>query len=188
MMTKTTIVSLFALSLIALTGIGYATFTSTATINGNASAGTLTLAMSNFNGGTSTPSGAGSCGWSSYLAGPPASVTLTVSNMAPGDSCSAWLTINNVGSLPMTSESSTFAATTGFFCVNGVLTTNCFYVTDSLSTPLNSFYGQSGSQASTVASGGTFSPYVVTVYYASGSTLQGQSATFTVTFTGSVGS
>jgi hypothetical protein len=187
-MTKTTVVSLFALSLIALTGIGYATFTSTATIYGNANAGNLVLAMSNFNNGVSTPSGYGSCDWQSYVAGPPAYVTLTVSNMAPGDSCSAWLTINNVGSLPMTSESSTFAAGSGYWCTSGGYTTNCFYVTDSLSTPLESYFGQSGSQASTVAPGNTFSPYYVTVYYASGSTTQNAAATFTITFTGSVGS
>lgn len=191
MFTKTTLVSLLAISLIGLTGLGYATFTATVNTSANASAGTLYLGTSGWTGGTTTPIGAGTCSWSNSQNGSPtspATVTLTVTNMAPGDSCTASLTIDNLGSLPMTSESSSFSAGGGYFCTNGGYQTNCFYAVDSLANPLNSYWGTSGSQSSTVAAGGVFTPYSITVYYASGSTDQGESASFTLSFTGSVGS
>jgi len=186
MITKTMMVSLFALSLLALSGVGFAVYSASVTINGTASGGTLVLGTSSWASGTTTPTGAGSCAWSDYVAGSPATITLTVTNMAPGDSCTASLHIDNLGTLPMTSESTTFAGVTGYFCTSGGYTTNCFFVTDSLG--LQSYVGSNGANGLTVSPGGSYpGGYWVTVTYASGSTVQSESASFTITFTGSVG-
>jgi len=178
MMTKTTIVSLFAISLLALTGVGFAAFTSQITVTGTASAGTLAI---EFNvpttPGTSTPSGDGSCSYS----GTGASTTLTVTNMVPGDTCTAYITIQNVGTVPTSSE--TTAITGGPYC-NFVGQTNCFAVLDSLG--LNSETGATGAYGS-IGVGGTLT-YSVSVIFPSGSTSQSTTASFTITVTASAGS
>jgi hypothetical protein len=181
MITKTMIVSLFALSLLALTGIGYATFTSTIYVNGTATAGTLNIAFAAspyLATGTTSPVGAGTCSFS----GTGSSTTLTVTNMAPGDTCTATITVANTGSLPTASE--TTSITAGSYLCSGVLYPNCFIVYDNLG--LNSFTGATGS-GGPVASGGNFA-YNVEVAYVSASTSQGLTGTFTIAVTGSVGS
>jgi len=181
LMTKTTIVSLFALSLLALTGVGYAAFTYPITVTGTASAGTLSIAFANpantAGYGTSTPSTAGACSFS----GTGSSTTLTVSNMVPGDTCTADITISNTGTVPTSSE--TTAVSGGPYC-NSIGQLNCFYITDNLG--LNSETGATGSGGS-VGVGGSFT-YTVTVGFPSLSTLQSTTAAFTITVTASAGS
>jgi hypothetical protein len=132
-MTKTTVVSLFAITLLALTGIGYAAFTSTATANINASAGTLNLYFS-YGTVTTYTSVAGTC--TAYASGGQLYVSYT--NAAPGDTCSFYGTIANAGSLPATSVSLTYYAWQsygpgGTYCDTTTGQGNCiFYEDDSL--------------------------------------------------------
>ena len=181
MMTKTTVVSLFALSLLALTGVGYAAFTSSITVNGTASAGTLSIAFTtpaNTAGyGTSTPSGVGSCSFS----GTGASTTLTVSNMDPGDTCTADITVANTGSLPTSSEATSLSGAPEACVPTSTSPYNCFTISDNLG--LNSYTGASGSGGA-VASGGSFT-YTVSVALPSTATTQGLSGSFTITLTAS---
>ena len=179
MMTKTTVVSLFALSLLALSGIGYAAFTSTIYVSGSASAGTLILNFANpATPGTSTPTGVGTCAFS----GTGGSTTFTVSNLAPGDSCEAYITITNSGTLPTSSESTSLSGLTNICW--GSEPVNCFVVEDTLG--LNSATTATGS-GGPVGVGGSFS-YGVLVALSPGSTTQSESGSFTISVTGSVGS
>jgi len=98
MITKTMVISLFALSLLAVTGIGYAAFTSSAYITGNATAGTIgplswnlgaTACTSSYN----TASFAGSSG---------NSLVISAGNLGPGDYCTFQVSLSNAGSLPGT--------------------------------------------------------------------------------------
>ena len=177
-MTKTTIMSLFALSLLALSGIGYAAFTYSITVTGSASAGTLAIGFTTpANSGTSTPSGDGSCSFS----GTGGSTTLTVTNMVPGDTCTAQITIQNTGTVPTSSETTSISG--GPYC-NTVGQLNCFAVTDGLG--LDSESGATGSGGS-IGVGGTYL-YSVNVIFPTGSTDQGTTASFTITVTASAGS
>ena len=173
MMTKTTVVSLFAISLLALTGVGFAAFTSSIYVYGTAGAGTLAVQFNNpATPGTSTPSGAGTCGFS----GTGGSTSFTASNLAPGDICTATITVYNTGSLPTTSETTSLSAP-----VNVCNGANCFYVSDSLGlqswTATNGFGGP-------VGIGGSF-VYSVSVQLDPGSTVQSESGSFTITLTAS---
>ena len=176
MMTKTTVVSLFAISLLALTGVGFATFTSSIYVNGSASAGTLVL-------GFTTPAtpGATSNGGSCTFSGTGGSTTLTVSNLAPGDICTATITVANSGSLPSASETTSLSGLTNVCTSPG---TNCFYVYDNLG--LQSWTGANGA-GGTVPVSGSF-VYSVSVQLAPGSTVQSESGSFTITLMGSIGS
>jgi hypothetical protein len=104
-MRKTVVISLFAISLLVLTGIGYAQFTSTAYVNGTASAGTLDLFFSSgvTNGVTSV---AGTC----TVGTSGGQLDISFTNVAPGDICNFIGTIENSGSLPATSVSLTYYA------------------------------------------------------------------------------
>jgi len=182
MMTKTTVVSLFALSLLALTGIGYAAFTSNITITGTASAGTLQVQFaspvtSSGSPATSTPSGVGSC----YFTGLGSSTTLTVTNMDPGDSCTAYVTVANTGTLPTSSETTSLSGATNVCVPTSTAPYNCFTVTDSLG--LNSYTAANGA-GGPVASGSSFG-YTVTVQLPSTATAQGLGGSFTITLTAS---
>lgn len=177
MMTKTTVVSLFAISLLALTGVGFAAFTSSIYVYGSASAGTLAIEFANpATPGTSTPTGDGSCSFS----GTGGSTTLTVSNMVPGDTCTATITIYNDGTVPTGSE--TTSITGGPYC-NTPGQLDCFYVIDSLG--LNSEVGSGTGGA--IGVGGTYG-YSVTVGFPGGSTNPATSASFTLAVTASAGS
>jgi len=185
MMTKTTVVSLFALSLLALTGIGYATFTSAVTINGTASAGNLNLQFYSFTNGVSS-SGYGSCDWSANTG---TTVTLTVSNLAPGDSCTAYSNIYDTGSLPTTSMSATIGGPWSNICLSGSQL-NCFAVYDTygINTPAGTLTSSTSGSPLIQAGGASSVAYNVEVVYVSGSTTQSLSGSFTITITGSVGS
>ena len=176
-MTKTTVVSLFALTLLAMSGIGYAAFTYSITVTGTASAGTLAIEFTTpANSGTSTPSADGSCSFS----GTGSSTTLTVTNMVPGDTCTASITIYNSGTVPTSSETTSISG--GPYC-NTPGQLNCFYVTDSLG--LNSEVGPGS--GGVIGVGGTYL-YSVTVGFPTGSTTPGTTASFTITVTASAGS
>jgi hypothetical protein len=180
MMTKTTVVSLFALSLLVLTGVGYAAFTSTITVTGTASAGTLALSFTTpATTGTSTPTGAGSC----YFSGTGSTTTLTVTNLAPSDTCYATITVYIGGTLPATSLATTITGAVPPLCW-GSTPANCFVVTDTLG--LNSGTGTDGAWSGTLASGTSF-VYGVTVGLSAFSTTQSLSGSFTIYLTGSVG-
>jgi hypothetical protein len=180
MISKTVLYAVIGISLFAVSGIAYATFTSSITINGTATAGTLNLYVQGASGGTGTYS---SCSWSNNEG---SSITLTVSNLSPGDSCSATATIENSGSLPSTSETSSLTSSSGPICTSSGQT-NCFEITDNMG--LNSETGSGGTSSSPIdANNANSFTYVVTVSMPAGSTQQGISASFTITFTGSVGS
>ena len=98
MITKTMMVSLFALSLLALTGIGYAAFTSTVTANITATGGTLTLEWNTPAVDVSSASYA-NCGYTYGVS----TTTFTVSAIAPGDAgCWYDLSVYNAGNVPAT--------------------------------------------------------------------------------------
>lgn len=86
---------------VAIGGIGFAAFTTTAYIGGNAAAGTLgPLTWTS----DSTPVGSESFDVCSQAI-TTTSVTsdtyvITATNLAPGDYCSYWATLNNGGSIP----------------------------------------------------------------------------------------
>jgi len=177
LMTRTTIVSLFALSLLALTGIGYAAFTYPITVTGTASAGTLSIEFTTpAYSAISTPTGDGSC----YFSGTGASTTLTVTNMVPGDTCTAQITIYNSGTVPTSSETTSISG--GPYC-NTPGQLNCFYVTDSLGLSSEVGPGSGG----VIGVGGTYL-YSVTVGFPSTSTIPSTTASFTITITASAGS
>ena len=146
MMTKTTVVSLFALSLLVLGGVGYAAFTSSVTGTAYFTAGTLTLGVLGPAYGTSnTPAGgdavAPTCTFTpSSDSGPPGSATftLTASNLYPGDNgCDFAVAIYNSGSLPATSFTVSYLINPGGTdtCRN-IATSGCYFLNDFLgSTP-----------------------------------------------------
>lgn len=181
MINRTMMYAIIGISLFAVSGIAYAAFTSSIYINGNASAGTMTLQWngSGFTNGAGTYS---TCDWSSNTG---TSVTLTVSNLSPGDSCTAYAYVTDTGSLPATSASSSLSSPTNV--CNYIGATNCFYVYDSMG--LNSETGSSGSASGNplIAPSGNYG-YSITVALPSGSTIQSLSGSFTITITGSVGS
>ena len=182
-------VSLFAISLLALTGIGYATFTSAVTINGTASAGNINLYYYSFSGAaSSSPSGYGTCSWSGNTG---TSVSLSYSNMVPGDSCAQTVNVEDTGTLPILSLKSTISGSPPF--CQPASTTNCITVTDTLglntytSTPATASTGSTTGAPLIPASGAGSYAYTVTIAYPSGSTSQSFSGTFTITLTGSIG-
>lgn len=185
MFTKTTIISLLAIAVLALGGIGYSAFTSSVTVTGSASAGSLSLY---FYTDSSTSGANAVCTWSgSTGSGGDNTLTLTVTNLSPGDYCTATAYIGDTGTLPATSETTNIAGSGGTFCSTGT-TTNCIDVTDSFGVNcLTSSYSATGSTPIPANNAGSI-PDTLTVYLPSGSTLQSTAGTFTYTITGSVGS
>jgi predicted ribosomally synthesized peptide with SipW-like signal peptide len=115
LMTRTTVVSLLAISLLALTGISYAAFTSTATANVNATAGNINLVWNNVVvDGTTVPyanCGVGSLGYNS--------ITLTVSAIEAGDGgCLYDMQLLNSGNVPANSITPSPASGTYFGAYN----------------------------------------------------------------------
>jgi hypothetical protein len=173
------------MAVVAVGGIGFATLSSSATINGSGSTGSITLAFESFANGNGAYS---TCDWSGYSAGPPASVTLTVNNLAPGDSCSASLYIEDTGTLPVNTLATQITGTGGNYCTSpsGGGSYNCVQVTDSLGANLEYGGAASVSGSPVISASGGAVYYYVTVSVPSGTT-QSPSATFTITATGSVG-
>lgn len=107
MFAKTTIVSLLTFSLLALGSVGYAAFTSTVTVTGNATAGTLTINFVNSDGTTAT-SGAYTSSYTGTTDDPEVvctsvvtttSLTITVTKLDPGDTCTVTYYIKNFGTV-----------------------------------------------------------------------------------------
>jgi hypothetical protein len=170
-------------AVVAVGGVGFATYTSSVTLHGSASSGDLALA---FDYGSGTPGTYAVC-TVYYLNGNVAYFSAT--DLSPGDSCSVTLGVINNGTLPATSESTTFGFVSGSVCNTGGQT-NCIQVTDNMGiTGLNTEGGVSGSDNKVIAAGGGFYPgnYIVTVTEPSGSSSQSLALGFTITFTGSVG-
>jgi hypothetical protein len=172
--------TVLAITVLALAGgLGYAAFTSTITVNGSAQAGTLTLGFNvPVTTGTTNPTAAGTC----YFSGTGGSTTLTVTNMAPGDTCTATITVQNSGTLPTSSETTT--ASGSYLCA-GAIVTDCYVITDNLG--LNSYFGTPGSGGALAANTGSF-VYSATVTLPAGSTTQSSASSFTISITGTVGS
>ena len=112
-------VSLFALSLLAVTGIGYAAFTATATATVNATAGNLSLQW------TANSVDVGSDGYATCApSGGGSAITETVSTIYPNSNgCIFNVTIQNNGNVPANTITVSPPAGTVFGAYN------CFAVT-----------------------------------------------------------
>jgi hypothetical protein len=167
----------------AVGGIGFATYTSAATVYGSGSSGNIAVA---FDYGSTTGGTYAVCTITDLIGN---TVHVTATDLSGGDSCSATLGVINNGSLPVTSEGTTFGFTSGSVC-NSPSQTNCIEVSDNLGiTGLNTATGSSGSDNKVIAAGGGLYPgnYVLTISEPSGSN-SAVSLSFTITFTGSEGS
>jgi hypothetical protein len=173
-----------AVAIVAVGGIGFATFSSTATVSVVGSTGTVTLAFGDFTGGTGT-SGYSSCEWSAYSAGPPATVTLTVSNLVQGDECEATLGVVDTGTLPVNTLDSSIVGTGGYYCgVSGQTPATTINVADGLGANLCSATTGADTSSPLIDALGA-STFTYDVYVAAGSSIApGISATFTITLVG----
>ncbi len=101
MLTRATILSLVAVSLAAIGGVGYATFTSTVNVSATATAGTLALVLSSPTAATVTAGDTiTACSASLDATG---RLVISASNLFPGDAgCTFSVAITNTGSLPAT--------------------------------------------------------------------------------------
>ena len=169
-------------AVVAVGGIGFATYSSSITVTGSANSGSLDIAFYTY----SDSVGAYAQCTVTSLSGSVAEVS--VSDLSPGDSCTITLGVANYGSLPATSESSQLSAT-GNLCASPSAY-NCIGVEDNLNDGnLNSEYNTQGYGVLGIPAGGGVLPgyYILTIYEPSGTT-QAVSLSFTITFTGYVGS
>lgn len=191
MRTKGVLVLAAIVAAVAMGGIGFATFTSTASINGSGAAGNIQLDLNGFTDGSSAY---GTCDWSNYVAPSgegPASVTLTVTNLAPGGSCAASLGVIDDGSLPITSLYAVIAGTGGNYCTSpsGGGSYNCVEAYDTLGANLEGPTTSPTTYGSPLLDAYDGNAYtdIVTVSLPSGTT-QVVSASFTITYYGAIGS
>ncbi|MGI0128730.1 MAG: hypothetical protein ACREEC_01010 [Thermoplasmata archaeon] len=171
------------IAVVAVGGIGFAAYTSSATVYGSASSGNLALA---FDYGNPTGGTYANCAVFDLIGN---TVHISATDLSPGDSCSVTLGVINNGSLPATSEATSFGFTSGSVC-NSLGQMNCIQVTDNLGVQgLNTETGLGGIDNKGIAGGGGLYPgnYKVTVTEPSGSTDQSLTLSYTITFTGSVG-
>jgi len=164
-MTKTTVVSLLAISLLALTGVGYAAFTSTVNASITANAGNLNLVWY-----SAVPDGS-NAGYLSCVPSysSPNTEVFTTSHMAPGDGgCLFDVSIQNIGDVPANSITPSVASGTTFGPYG------CFTVT---------YSGVPG----TLAPSGISGVFYLRVYIdgSMGEGCASQTGTFTLSFTGS---
>lgn len=160
-MTKTMVVSLFALSLIAFTGIGYATFTAAATVTGTAYAGTVSIEVTNISGVTCyyNPNVYSISGLGTSAA------SFATYYYAPGDYCTATVTLQNNGNI-----AELVTASSGV--VGGYFTTS-----------------DTGPTPSVIAPGGTATDTItITLPSGLGNGAEGTVSTVTWTYTASAGS
>lgn len=97
MFTKTTIISLLAISLLAIGGIGYSAFTASVTVSANASAGTFGFSV----GGAPSVSFSGTDG-TCVFTGSGTTISAAATNWNDGTTCTISGNIYNTGSLPGT--------------------------------------------------------------------------------------
>jgi len=83
------------IAVLGVAGIGFATYTATATVNVNATAGSFYLYESGAVASSSISSASGGCGFSA----PGTSITLTATNLLPGDYCNFTVTVTDPGSI-----------------------------------------------------------------------------------------
>ena len=168
-MTKTTVVSLLAISLLATTGIGFAAFTTSSTNTYQFSAGktgyswsSVTFYATNSSGTWGNSIGAAVDGG---VGGTP--LTLSVSNLAPGDTFILYATLTNTGSV---AESIVEA---GPVTVNDPSSCGAFFYQDTLSAPSTSTFAIGGHTYTfpntNALSGVLLAPgHSVTIYFAMG--------------------
>ena len=99
------------LAIAAVAGIGFATYTSSASVTVTANAGSFYLTATGDL--TASSLAVGTC---TSSAGPSGSITLTATNMLPGDYCNWTYTITDAGSLPGTFVTYTFPGFSGPGC------------------------------------------------------------------------
>jgi hypothetical protein len=85
---------------VAVSGIGFAAFTSSAYINGSAAAGTFYLYWSNPGASGSQPYNVCPVGTITSTSNESDTLVISASNLAPGDYCTFTATLNDGGSLP----------------------------------------------------------------------------------------
>jgi hypothetical protein len=159
MLTKTTIVSLLTISLMAFAGIAYSQYTASISATANATAGTVSVNWYSIANDASSDGGATGTGSASYpdttCATSPGTptygpLTFTATNLPPDGTGCVWdVAINNNGNIPATvTFSLPVNAANGF----GPGTPNCFdiYITSASSISL--------------APGATSTPFTVYVY------------------------
>jgi hypothetical protein len=171
------------MAIAAVGGIGFATFTSAATVYGSGNSGNIAVA---FDYGSTTGGTYAVCTITDLIGN---TVHVDATDLSGGDSCSATLGVVNNGTLPVTSEATTFGYTSGSVC-NTPTQMNCIEVSDNLGiTRLNTAAGTSGSDNKVIAASGGLYPgnYVLIIGEPAGSN-SAASLSFTITFTGSEGS
>ena len=109
MLSKATILSLVAVSLAVLGGVGYATFTSTVNLTATATAGTLHIVIDSANANVATAGDSITSCSVTIPAGSTTKATITAGNLFPGDTgCTYTIVLKNTGSLPATSFTVTY--------------------------------------------------------------------------------
>jgi len=83
------------IAVLGVAGIGFATYTASASVNVNATAGSFYLLQTADVSSQSLTSASAGCGFSA----PGATITLTVSNLLPGDFCNFTITVQDPGSI-----------------------------------------------------------------------------------------
>ena len=165
-MKKAIVTSLFAISLLALTGIAWAAYTSPVYINGTATAGSVSISYVT-NSQTVDGTGAASANCAAQIVDS-THLTLgmgTIAGMpaAPGDVCGFGVKITNTGTLPaLVTESFTGSIAP-------------FTYTDNIATHTGSLY---------ILPGGTFVYSSTMTLPAAATTGQGSTVTFSITITG----
>jgi hypothetical protein len=172
-----------AVAIVAVGGIGFAAFTASVYVDGSGAAGSVALSFTSNPYGTAASSPAGAtCAIQSY-GGSTGTITVAASNLEPGQYCTFTLSVQNVGTLPITSETSTYAYVSGSVCNSGGQM-NCIWVSDGIG--LNTETGTSGSDSTTIPVSGEYT-YILYVELPGGSTIQSTALSFTITLTGSAG-
>lgn len=83
------------IAVLGVAGVGFATYTASATVNVNATAGSFYLQESADVASSSLSSASGGCTFTA----PGTSITLTASNLLPGDFCNFTVTVTDPGSI-----------------------------------------------------------------------------------------
>ena len=160
--------------------IGFAAFTSnTITIGGQVSSGNLDIY---WNPSYASANGVyAQCAWTLLDAH---TAQLVVTDLSPGDGCTVNTYINDDGSLPATSLTSTFTTADTDFCTP-TFTYNCIQVSDSVGLNLLGGSTTATVTGTPVIAAGGYTTYSISVNMPSATT-QTLSGTFTVSINGAV--
>jgi hypothetical protein len=180
--TKWVIGVVAVVAMFAVGGIGFAAFTSSAYINGSATAGTLGPLYWTHG----DPTGSESFDHCSAVIGTTFNSSDTLnfgaSNLAPGDYCSYQAHLHNAGSIPANVYAEV-TSTSGSFCGYTTL-----YDTFAGWSQPGETYGTSYGPLTISAGGALFYQAQMGFIPPAGNEWQGQTCTFTVTFTATAGS